>query len=104
MDNPWLNLKLAKPPFVLDCDLDFVEDHNKWAGPDHKIMDHSIPEPFIGNPDTATLVLLRLNAGHGPNDETDHKRANIRAAMPQNLYWADRKYPLYPYDPVFVRT
>jgi hypothetical protein len=104
VDNPWTSLELDEPPYVLECDKDFVKRYNQRTHDKHRIMDKSIPEPFIGNPETARLVLLNLNPGHGPTDEADHKRPAIKAAMLKNLRWETRDYPFYPYDPIFSGT
>jgi hypothetical protein len=104
VDNPWTNLKLDEPRFVLDCDQNFVEAHNKWARPEHKIMVDSIPEPFIGNPETARVVFLSLNPGHEDEDAVNHQRSDIRELMLNNLGHRGKQYPFYPRHPAFQGT
>lgn len=67
-------------------------------------MLNSIPEPFIGNPDTATLVLLNLNPGHSASDERDHACELIKAAIFRNLRHEHQEFPFYPFNPTFVGT
>jgi hypothetical protein len=38
-------------------------------------------EPFIGDPNTATVVLLNLNPGHCAADEPDHRRPAIKKSI-----------------------
>jgi len=106
MENPWLELELDRsgPPYLLERDRGDVEQHNKSARPEHKIMLNSIPEPFIGNPDTAKLVLLNLNPGHEKTDEEDHRRPEIKEAMLRNLHRESQEYPFYPFSPEFEGT
>lgn len=101
--NPW-RLLSPTPPYVLEMDVPFVERHNASAASAHKIMANSVPEPFIGNPDTAQLVLLSLNPGHCERDAVDHARPAIKESLFRNLKHEPQEYPFYPLDPAFDGT
>jgi hypothetical protein len=103
--NPWANWNRSCPPYILDTDREFVERHNATARREHRIMHGSIPEPFIGDPRTARVVLLGLNPGHKPEAELDHARPEIRKAMFDNLHHHGlQEYPFYPLNPTFAGT
>lgn len=105
--NPWreLGLDTSVAPYVLKNDCEYIKCHNESARPEHKIMVNSIPEPFIGNPETAKLVLLNLNPGHGETDDKDHLRPEIKKAMFYNLHhFGSQEYPFYPLNPAFDGT
>jgi hypothetical protein len=102
--NPWMSLDPALPLYVLEMDRPYIERHNAKALPEHRLMLHSIPEPFIGDPKTARVVLLSLNPGHCPEDEPDHRRPAIKNAIFRNLRQEPQVYPFYAFDPVFRGT
>lgn len=102
--NPWLGLDPACPPYVLEMDRSYIERHNAKARPQHQLMLNSIPEPFIGDPNTATVVLLSLNPGHCSADEPDHRRPAIKKAIFRNLCQEPQEYPFYAFNPDFRDT
>jgi hypothetical protein len=102
--NPWLSLDPSAPPYVLDMDRRFAEPHNAKERPEHRLMLNSIPEPFIGDPKTARLVLLSLNPGHCAADEPDHARPAIKEAIFRNLRQEPQEFPFYAFDPAFHGT
>lgn len=60
MRNPWLELASA-PPYVLPGDREPIDRlAKKTVDRTHAINLGSIPEPFIGIPETASVVLLSL--------------------------------------------
>lgn len=63
-----------------------------------------LPEPFIGDPETAKVVLLNLNPGFDDTVERTHNRSEIKDAIFRNLRQESREYPCYAFDPVFART
>ena len=85
-------------------DVAFVRHHNRLASPKHRIQENSLPEPFIGNPNSAKLVLLNLNPGHDGSVETDHGRPEIKDAIFDNLYQRHAEYPFYAFNPAFGKT
>ncbi|MGA9308099.1 MAG: hypothetical protein WBW31_22065 [Candidatus Sulfotelmatobacter sp.] len=64
----------------------------------------SIPEPFIGDPRSAKLVLLNLNPGHSEEDATAHANPEFRRAMCRNLRHEPQEHPFYPLNPDFAST
>jgi hypothetical protein len=102
--NPWLRLPRV-PPYVLDVDRDFILRHNTVAPDDYKIIDHCIPEPFIGNPETAKVVLLLLNPGFNKNTDSDsHRRSDFKDAIFRNIRRETQEYHFYPLNPDFKDT
>jgi hypothetical protein len=69
--NPWSELP-AQSPYVLDRDLASIDKYNTLRNNDEKIIVESLPEPFIGNPQSARVVLLNLNPGHSEDDAKAH--------------------------------
>jgi hypothetical protein len=67
MLNPWLELP-PMSPYVLEIDRNAVKQYNAKVAGEKKINFGLIPEPFIGNPETATVILLNLNPGDSPED------------------------------------
>jgi hypothetical protein len=104
-DNPWLEPLPSEGPYVLDMDRKAIDRYNDSVrDPEAKIMLGSIPEPFIGNPGSARVVLLNLNPGHSEKDEKDHRGAELQKAMFQNLRHESQEYPFYPLNPAFKET
>ncbi len=105
MENPWLKLSSDGPEYVLDIDEGCVCDHNKCASAQTRFESKSIPEPFIGNPETARVVFLGKNPGHRDGAEEEYKRnKELCAAMFSNLRHELTGYPFYPLNPVFSKT
>jgi hypothetical protein len=101
MNNPWNELPSA-PPYILPRDQRSLV--NLAAV---RINDRAIPEPFIGNPHSAAVVLLSLNPGDSPGDAEAHKRVPVRNSMLRNLcHNAGEEYPFYSLnpDPDFATT
>ena len=72
---------------------------------DYRIIENCIPEPFIGNPSTAKVVLLLLNPGfHEATDVASHSREDFKTAIFQNLRHEVQEYPFYPLNPAFSKT
>jgi hypothetical protein len=60
-----------------------------------------IPEPYIGNSETATPVLLQLNRGHDEKDTEAHSNEQFKKALFRNLRSEPQDYPFYPLNPAF---
>jgi len=104
IENPWVEIQ-SEGPFVLEVDRECVKRFNeKKHSPDKKIDTTLIPEPFIGNPRSAKLVLLSLNPGLADGDAEAHARPDFRAAMLHNLRHESQKFPFYPLDEQFEQT
>lgn len=92
--------------YILDLDRDEIDRYNKRVrNPDNKVINDSIPEPFIGNPRSARIVLLGLNPGHSEDDKATYRNnADLRSSMFHNLRHESQEYPFYPLNPAFRRT
>ena len=101
--NPWSELP-AQSPYVLDIDLPSIDKYNAIHDNDEKIVVQSIPEPFIGNPQSAKIVLLSLNPGHSDDDAKAHSDAAFRGAMMRNLRHEAQECPFYGLNPKFGWT
>ena len=108
MHNPWKELPI-EPPYVLHVlrgDLRAITTFNDRRQPNKRIEIEvgSIPEPFIGNPESATVVLLNGNPGHDVRDCEAHMNNSFRAALRRNLQREKQDYPFFPLNPAFSWT
>lgn len=107
IENPWAKFEEvveSGAPYVLAQDRGVIEIFNKrQSDPLRQMFLRSIPEPFIGNPETARLVLLNLNPGHSDDDEQNHRDSEFRAALLGNLAHVSQDFPFYPLNPAFVK-
>ncbi len=106
MINPWLQLK-PEGPYILEMDRRSIDRFNasKNAKDETKaIVADSLPEPFIGNPESARVVLLGLNPGHSSEDETAYREASFREAIFNNLKHLHQACPFYPLNPKYGWT
>lgn len=99
MDNPWSNLPVARP-YVLQMDADWMFRQNERAF----FNIASIPEPFIGNPRTATVVLLNLNPSDDSSDLIAHAEPQFRQALFRNLRHEAMDFPFHAIDPNLAWT
>jgi hypothetical protein len=105
MDNPWLELQPSEDSFVLQMDRECIQKHNEQSRSEKtKFMVRSIPEPFIGDPNSATVILLGKNPGHRSKDEEDHLDKDFKKAIFDNLHHKAQEYPFYPLNPEFLKT
>jgi hypothetical protein len=102
--NPWTEICSSRNAYVLEQDRSCVERHNSSCTPETKFVLESIPEPFIGNPETARVVLLGKNPGHADDDLKSYQDAGFREAMFRNLRHERQEYPFYPLNPAFKQT
>lgn len=104
MQNPWLQLP-TQSPYILEMDRVAIERYNESVrADDTKVIVESIPEPFIGNPVTAKVVLLSLNPGHSKDDAEAYSNADFRQAMMHNLRHEAQECPFYGLNPKFALT
>ena len=102
MRNPWSALGAPNTARILEIDQDAIRGYNeKQRTQATRIIQTSIPEPFIGNPQSARLVLLNLSPGHSTDDAIWHADRAFRDAMLRNLLHEDGDYPFYPLNPAF---
>jgi len=98
MTNPWLELR-SDPPYILPMDERQIREHNSRRHESSKLALESIPEPFIGNPETAKVVLLLLNPGHNQYESEAHRHPDLKEALFRNLRGEPRPYPFFPLNP-----
>ena len=103
-DNPWARLPKSSP-YVLEIDRASIDKYNKsLKNPLDRVILENIPEPFIGDPKTATVVLLNLNPGHSKGDHEAHLDPEFSSALRRNLRHERHPYPFYPLNPAFHWT
>lgn len=104
MRNPWSNLP-TRAPFILENDreaLRKLDSSLRARGRKGSLVrDEIIPEPFVGNPFTADVVLLNLNPGFEKSDRKWHRSPTFRKAAIENLNHRKMDYPFYLLDPRF---
>jgi hypothetical protein len=103
MQNPWTELP-ARNPYILEMDRESINRYSEGLTEDQKINLRSIPEPFIGNPASATVILLNLNPGDSPEDAKAHNDPAVASAIIRNLSHQLREYAFYPLNPAFAWT
>lgn len=103
MRNPWLELPLQSP-YVLAMDRESIARFTARVAGEHRLNVGSIPEPFIGNPEAAKVVLLNLNPGDAAEDEANHRDPVFRRALISNLRHESQEYSFYPLNPEFATT
>jgi hypothetical protein len=103
VQNPWLNLP-PESPYILEMDSECVNRYNESRTKDTIINFESIPEPFIGNPESAVVVLLNLNPGDSDEDWKARRDDELKKAMRDNLHHEWQEYPFYYLNPKFSWT
>lgn len=103
MINPWINMDESGPDYYLPSDFEFIQKFNAYHqdNAQFQIRLDSIPEPYIGNPHTAKIVLLLLNPGHSDEDILWQRKADFRHSLFNNLRHQANDYPFYLLDPRF---
>jgi hypothetical protein len=103
--NPWMELPRPDGSYVLDTDRADIARYNlRMRDQRAKVVPESIPEPFIGSPESATVVLLNLNPGHDESDRATHCCERFRGVMLNNLHHSLQDFPFYPLNPAFKGT
>ncbi len=103
IENPWVEVQ-PDGSFVLETDRASIERYNENRQPSQKVDASLIPEPFIGNPRRAKLVLLNLNPSLDEGDAEAHDRRDFKDAMIRNLRHESQEYAFYPLNPQFEQT
>lgn len=103
MKNPWIHLPRSSPHALKD-DLPHLLSFNRSAKSQHRILLNILPEPFLGDPQAA-VVLLSLNPGFTGSDVMNHQRRDFRRAILDNLKHRKRRaWPFYLLNPQFRDT
>jgi len=85
MENPWQQLPHIQP-YILKEDLSNISAFNESIDPNHAIRTDILPEPFLGNPITAKVILLNLNPGFDDKDLYWHKQQEFVLENRKNLF------------------
>lgn len=107
ISNPWIDLP-HDPPYVLPDDAAAVDRFNASLRPGQEAfkvqVESVIPEPFVGDPRTASVVVLLLNAGYKAVDDAAHSDPGFLSALHKNLRHEPTAFPFYFLDPQFKDT
>lgn len=104
MQNPWLHLPLV-PPYVLPDDYQRLVDFNNRAKPDYKIVMDSLPEPFVGDPRRAKVILLCGNPGDADIDRRWHRDRRFTEALRRCItHDCQKTWPFFLLDPMFAES
>ncbi|HEX4038573.1 MAG TPA: hypothetical protein VHX37_10985 [Acidobacteriaceae bacterium] len=104
MTNPWESLTFDGGSYLLETDRASIEIFNKQQrDEDRRVVASAIPEPFIGDPSQAKVVLLGLSPGYSVNN-LSHSWADFRDGMFLNLRHGKQDFPFYPLNPAFRET
>lgn len=98
MTNPWAELR-PEPPYILPMDETQILEYDSRRHEGSKLGLDSIPEPFIGNPETAKVVLLLLNPGYSRKGSEAHRNPALKEELFRNLRGERGPYPFYPLNP-----
>ena len=105
MNNPWENFSRT-----MKNEMGFIKKfndnlENKKDGEEYEIKtENLIPEPFIGNPLKAKLILLNLNPGYKEGKtKKQYKNKKFSKACEQNLKHNLSNYPFYYLNPEFQK-
>ena len=101
--NPWLELP-SRPPFVLEADRPFVAAFNRNASLNTRLRTNLLPEPFMGRPRSASVLLLQLNPGFAGNEAHWHGRPGFGGALRANLSHNGSGFPHLFLDPAWAGT
>jgi len=96
--NPWEDLP-ENGRYILRCDRDPVDEFNRRHP--NEIQEKSLPEPYIGDPFAASILILGLNPGHREDDAASHTKRLFLERW-ANLLHRRRRFPFYPLDPALA--
>ncbi|MCL4250305.1 MAG: hypothetical protein KJ065_19300 [Anaerolineae bacterium] len=104
-DNLWFALP-SEPPFVLDIDRYAIERFiaGEACQPDQSRRIHAelMPEPYLGDPFIAPVILLNLNPGYSAEDCRFYADASRRRACRDNLEHKRAAYPFFLLNPDYA--
>lgn len=106
MINPWKDLPRDRDrtgEYVASCDRDALGPFREISDAEYELQFNVPPEPFIGDPSTASFVALQLNPGSSRSDDTAKRiSSDVRAFRPKceeilanlsgekrEMYWAE---------------
>lgn len=85
MDNPWKDLAIdSNGEYVASCDRNALEPFLAITDAEEELQLSVSPEPFIGDPSTASFVAMQLNSGSSRSDDYERKiSSDVRAFAPK---------------------
>lgn len=102
--NPWPDLPRSAP-FVLPRDAHAIDAHNSKCEQKREFAFNIIdvlPEPFIGDVQKASVVILQLNPGFDPvADPPSHADDEFRKSLLANIGHKHQEWPFYYLNPEF---
>ena len=103
--NPWRGLPTTGD-FVLPQEKAYIEAYNaEQAKPENRVRLEIPPDPFVGSPDTARVLLLTKSPSWDERNIADYEDNPAYAqAMHQNLQFENEDYPFYYLNPAFAHT
>ena len=102
MRNPWLNLPKAQP-HILPEDLAILNG-NKSSPEKLGLRLEVLPVPYVGNPETAEVILLCLNPGFIQQDVDDYENDSEFKQENFNVLSFQGKPPFFYFNPKFRYT
>jgi len=112
----WRALSLEHPPYALEADLAVLKQADCYTASyevyletalelsnDHRLHLGLLPQPWLGDPTSATVFILLLNPGLNPGDYyAEYRVPALRTALINNLHnEPNRRFPLLFLDPEF---
>lgn len=101
--NPWHALPEAGD-YVLPQERSFIEAYNAaQVKPENRIRLEIPPDPFVGSPETARVLLLTKNPSWDERNVADYEGSPAYAeAVRRNLRLEPQEYPFYFLNPAFA--
>lgn len=101
MENPW---KKVGARYALPQDEWYVRRYNIKAKPPQQAQLQVPPQPYIGNPSTARVILLGKNPSYAPIDDEDLARLPDLETAYMCALTFENDYPFFVLDPRFEGT
>ncbi|MGE0495553.1 MAG: hypothetical protein AB7S38_40485 [Vulcanimicrobiota bacterium] len=97
--NPWVDLPVSSP-YELVGDRQMVKKHNESAGEQYQLETTIPPQPFLGDPFRASLILLSRAPGFDEQDDVLYSWGVVAQALRANLlHQPSALRPFYVLDP-----
>lgn len=102
--NPW-RLLPDRAPYILSDDRGAVEQYNQSVHGSHQVNLELPPDPYIGNPFKARVLVLTKNPAWDDHLRYDVDRhPDLIDRMKANLLFKNEDWPFYYLDPAFADT
>jgi hypothetical protein len=101
LENPWTKVGAR---YALPEDEWYVRRYNIKAKPPQQAQLQVPPQPYIGNPLTARVILLGKNPSYSPVDDDDLARVSELETENMRALTFESEYPFFSLDPRFEGT